>query len=214
MSRVFNALALAATFAAITPVAAADMYGNPPPAASSYGYQDQGSGPASQWSGAYAGGQLGYAWGKDGMHGPQGGVYGGVNAAVGSNIVVGAEAEVNLSGQTLHGVSGGNLVKKSSDWNAAVRARAGVAFDKVMPYATVGIAFADDTVKALGATDTTTKVGYVVGMGVEGRVTDKISVKGELVHMGFGGTNHVTGWASEHNDASSTVLRTGAAYKF
>jgi outer membrane immunogenic protein len=213
MSRALKALALVATVAAITPAAAADMYGSPAPSAS-YGYQDSGAGPASQWTGAYAGGQLGYAWGKDGLHGPQGGIYGGVNTAIGSNIVVGAEAEVNIAGQTRHTVSAGQLIKKSSDWNAAVRARAGVAFDKVMPYATVGIAFADDTVKGFGATDTTTKVGYVVGLGVEGRVTDKISVKGELMHTGFGGTSHVNAWTVQDNNVSSTVLRTGAAYKF
>lgn len=213
MSRVTHALALVASLAAVSPAAAADMYGSPAPAAS-YGYNDSGSNPATQWNGAYAGGQLGYAWGRDGLHGAQGGLYGGVNTAVGSNIVVGGEAEVNISGQERYGVTTGQLVKKSSDWNAAVRARAGVAFDKVMPYATAGIAFADDTVKGLGATDTTTKVGYVVGMGVEGRVTDRISVKGELLHMGFGGTDHVVATQSEHNDVSSTILRTGAAYKF
>lgn len=213
MSRVFNALALAATLAAITPAAAADMYGSPAPSAS-FGFQDGGNGPASQWSGAYVGGQLGYAWGKDGVHGPQGGVYGGVNAAVGPNVVVGAEADLNLSGQSRYTIVGGGLAKQSSDWNGTVRARAGVAFDKVMPYATAGFAFADDTVKALGANDTTTKLGYVVGAGVEGRITDKISMKGELMYMGFGGTNHVTSWATTGNNVSSTILRTGAAYKF
>ena len=215
MSRVSLVLAFAASVAVITPVAAADMYGSRAPAASSYGYQDQGgAGPASQWSGAYAGGQLGYAWGRNGLHGPQGGVYGGVNTNVGPNIVVGAEAELNISGQTRHTVNTGNLVRQSSDWNAAVRARAGVAFDRVMPYATAGIAFADDSVKGFGANSSTTKVGYVVGAGVEGKVSDRISVKGELVHMGFGSTDHIVSWATQGNNASSTVLRTGAAYKF
>lgn len=213
MSRVFSALAFAATIAAITPAAAADMYGGGAPAPS-YGYSDAGSRPAAQWEGGYVGGQIGYAWGRGGMNGAQGGVYGGANMAVGTNIVVGVEADVNLSGQDHHSVPGGNLTKRSSDWNASVRARAGVAYDKFMPYATAGVAFADDTVKALGANDTTTKVGYVVGMGVEGKVTDRISVKGELLHMGFSGTDHVTSWTNTHNDVSSTVVRTGAAYKF
>ncbi|NLH80335.1 MAG: porin family protein [Phyllobacteriaceae bacterium] len=213
MSRVTSAFALLAALAATAPAAAADLYGSPAPAAS-YGYSESGSGPAAQWTGAYAGPQVGYAWGRNGVHGPQGGIYAGVNTAVGSNIVVGAEAEVNVSGQERYTVFNSNLVKQSSDWNANVRARAGVAFDKVMPYATVGVAFADDTVKGLGANDTTTKVGYVVGMGVEGRLTDRISVKGELMHSGFGGTDHVVGYTTQHNDVSQTVVRTGAAYKF
>lgn len=215
MSRVTSAFALLAMLAATAPAAAADLYGSPAPAAS-YGYSDSGngSGPAAQWNGAYVGPQLGYAWGRNGLHGAQGGIYAGVNTAVGSNIVVGAEAEVNVSGQQRDTVFNSNLIKQSSDWNAAIRARAGVAFDKVMPYATVGVAFADDTVKGLGANDTTTKVGYVVGMGVEGRVTDHISVKGELMHSGFSATDHVVGYTTQRNDVSQTVLRTGAAYKF
>lgn len=214
MSRVFSALVFAASVSAMSPAVAADMYGGAAPAPSYGGYSDGSSRPADQWTGAYAGPQVGYAWGKGGVHGPQGGVYGGVNTAVGSNIVVGAEAEINVSGQERYTVFSGNLMKQSSDWNANVRARAGVAFDKFMPYATVGVAFADDTVKGLGASDTTTKVGYVVGVGVEGRVSDRISVKGEVLHSGFGDTDHVVSYTTVRNNASQTVLRTGAAYKF
>lgn len=214
MSRVFSALAFAASIVAITPAVAADMYGGSTPSASYGGYSDGSSQPAKQWEGGYVGGQLGYGWGRDGLNGAHGGVYGGANLAVGSNIVVGAEADVNLSGQNQYSAPGGNLTKRSSDWNASVRGRVGVAYDKVMPYATVGIAFADDTVKALGANDTTTKVGYVVGLGVEGRITDRVSMKGEVTHMGFSGTDHVTSWTNTHNDVSSTVLRTGVGYRF
>lgn len=212
MSRVTSALALAVVCAAITPAAAADMYGSPAPSAS-YGYSGGGD-AAQQWVGPYVGAQVGYGWGRNGVHGPQGGIYGGYNIKAGTNIVVGGEADVNISGQERYTVQGGGLVKQSTDWNAAVRARAGVAFDKVMPYATVGVAFADDTVKANGSTDTTTKVGYQVGMGVEGRLTDRISMKGELLYSGFGDTTHVVGASTQRNNASTTVLRTGAAYKF
>jgi outer membrane immunogenic protein len=213
MSRVFSVLAFAASVVAITPACAADMYGGSAPAPS-YGYSDGSSRPAGQWEGGYVGGQIGYAWGHGGMNGAHGGVYGGANVAVGSNIVAGVEADVNISGQDHYSAPGGNLTQRTSNWNASVRGRVGVAYDKVMPYATAGIAFADDTVKALGANDTTTKVGYVVGLGVEGRLTDRVSMKGELTHMGFSGTDHVTGWTNTHNDVSSTVVRTGVGYKF
>lgn len=215
MTRVSFALAVVASVAVASPAVAADMYGNRAPSAS-YGYQDQGGGssPAAQWNGAYAGGQFGYGWGKNGMYGPQGGIFGGVNSAVGANIVVGGEAELNLNGQSLHGVDTGSLVKRSSDWNGAVRARVGVAFDKVMPYASVGVAFVDDTVKGFGATSSTTKVGVLVGAGVEGRVSDRISLRGELNYVGVGSTNQNVGGTTVSNNASATVLRTGAAYKF
>lgn len=215
MSRVSIALSFAAVVAVITPAAAADMYGSNSRAPSSnYGYSDGGSSPAQQWAGGYAGAQVGYGWGEHGINGAQGGVFGGGNFAVGTNIVLGAEAEVNVSGQERASVIAGGLVKQSSAWNGALRVRAGVAYDKVMPYASVGVAIADDTVKAFGANDTTTKVGYQLGAGVEGKISDRVSLRGELVHTGFGRTDHVANWATVGSNVSTTTLRAGAAYKF
>lgn len=213
MARTSLVLALAASVAAISPAVGADMYGNRAPSAS-YGYTDPGVSPTSQWNGAYAGAQVGYGWGRRGMNGAQGGLYAGINSTVGSNFVVGGEAEVNLSGQSRSGAVGSQVVESSSGWNGAVRARAGVAFDKIMPYATAGIAFTDDTMKVGNAKSSTTKVGYVVGAGVEGRVTDRISVKGEVLYSGFGDTSHSIGAISDTNNGSTTLLRTGAAYRF
>lgn len=217
MSRVSFALALVASVAAASTAGAADLYGsNAAPAASYGGYQQDGGagGPAQQWTGAYAGGQIGYGWGKDGMHGAQGGIFGGVQTAVGANMVVGGEAELNINGQSLHSVAGGQLLKRSSDWNGAIRARAGVAFDRVMPYGSVGVVFVDDTAKGFGATASTTKVGYMFGAGVEGKVNDKISLRGELNYVGVGNTTQNVGGVAVRSNASAAVLRTGAAYKF
>jgi opacity protein-like surface antigen len=45
-------------------------------------------------------------------------------------------------------------------------------------------------------------------------VTDRISLRGELMHTGFGKTDHVTGSTTVSNNVSTTALRAGAAYKF
>jgi outer membrane immunogenic protein len=213
MFRVTLALAAAAGLAAIAPASAADMYGAPP-AAPAYGY----AAPApvsNSWNGVYAGAQAGHAWGPETLNGTQVGVYAGMNTAVGQNVIAGVEADLNVSGQTADHLVGGRLYKYSSDWNASIRPRIGVAFDKVMPYATAGIAFSDDTVKALGTSTSTTKIGYAAGAGVEGQVTDHITVKGEFVHLGFGRTKHTLAPGVVANSSvNSNILRAGAAYHF
>ncbi|TBW34719.1 porin family protein [Siculibacillus lacustris] len=210
MSRVTLALAVAASIAAIGPSLAADMYGAPPPAPG-YGYAAPvASAPA--WNGPYLGGQVGHGWGPNSLDGLQVGVYGGINSTVGKNVVVGAEADLNISGQTADRVVSGNLYKYRSDWNGSIRGRVGVAFDKVMPYATGGVAFADNTLKALGRSSSTTSVGYALGGGVEGQVVDRVTLKGELIHEGFGRENHGIGGAS--SSVNSNILRGGAAFHF
>lgn len=215
MSRVSFALVVAAVVVA-TPSFAADMYGNQraPSAYSSGGGYTDNSGLASSWNGAYVGGQLGYGWGRDGLNGNQIGIYGGVNAAVGSNVVVGGEVDLNMSGQRKASAPGGFLREDFSDWNGSIRARVGVAIDRFMPYATAGIALADDTVRFNGTTDSQTRVGYVIGGGVEGKVADKITAKGELLHQGFGNTTHGIGGADFRSNPSTTLLRIGAGYHF
>ena len=149
MSRVSFAIAVATVVVAASPSIAADMYGgNRTAPAYGGGYQDSGSTPAASWHGAYAGGALGYGWGNGGLNGNHIGVYGGVNATVGSNVVVGGEADVNMSGQRSATVEGGNLRENFSNWNGSVRGRVGVAIDRFLPYATAGIALADEIGRA------------------------------------------------------------------
>ncbi|WP_333823876.1 outer membrane protein [Pinisolibacter sp.] len=212
MFRVTLALAAAAGLTAIAPAAAADMYGAPP-AAPAYGYATPA--PATNWNGAYVGAHAGHAWGPATLNGTQVGVYGGLNTTVGQNVIAGVEGDLNVSGQTASRMVGGNLYKYSSDWNASIRPRIGIGFDKVMPYATAGIAFADDSLKALGTSTSTVKIGYAAGAGVEAQATDHISVKGEFIHMGFGRSTHaLPGGLAARSSVNSNILRAGAAYRF
>ncbi len=211
MSHVRFALLAIAGLVAAGPSLAADMFGSPP--AQSYGGYGSSSGP--NWNGVYLGGQVGHGWGPNGLDGTQVGVYAGVNTMIGSNVVAGVEGDLNVSGQTAQRVVGPNLYKYNSAWNASIRPRVGVAFDRFMPYATAGVAFADDSLKALGTSSGKTKIGYAAGAGLEAQVTDRISVKGEYVHLGFGRTTHIVGvGVPATTSINSNVLRGGVAYRF
>ncbi len=211
MSRVTFALAAAACVAVASPSLAADMYGGQP-AAPYGGYAAPA--PQNSWTGAYAGVQAGHGWGSNDLNGGQIGVYGGINANVGANFVAGVEGDINVSGQNSSRMIGPNYYKYDSSWNGSVRGRAGVAFDRVMPFATGGIAFADDSMKTFGGSSSKTKVGYVAGAGVEAQVADHITVKGELLHYGFGRSNHALPTGTQRSSVDTNVLRGGVAYRY
>lgn len=212
MSRRSFALAAAVTAAAFTtPALAADMYGNAQPAPS-YGYTAPA--PAANWNGAYVGLQFGHGWGSKEMDGTQAGIYGGVNTTVGSNVIVGVEGDVDVSGQRTSEMIGGRLHQRESEWNATIRPRIGIGFDRIMPYATGGLAFADDTVRTAGSSSSTAKMGYALGAGVEAQLADRISVKGEYMHLGFGRTDHTVAGRNVNTSADSDILRGGLAYRF
>jgi len=230
MSQVLFARALAvatvAVIAAAVPAKAADLYGQQPPApAPSYsGYTGQS--PVANWAGAYLGVTPGYAFGgltnkiagsntlKSSINGASIGLYGGVNAIVMSNLVVGGEGDINISDQHSAQTNGADFYKASSTWNGSMRGRFGAAFDRYMPFVTGGIAFGGNTLSVNGSSNSTAQVGYAFGGGVEGFMTDRIVLKGEFIYEGFGDQTHNVGGRSVNTNISSGILRVGAAYKF
>jgi outer membrane immunogenic protein len=106
----------------------------------------------------------------------------GFNTQFGST-VIGVEADLTYGGVSRREISFGalnepNIFRQDLDWLGTARARAGVAFDQVLVYATGGLAFADVTnrVSFHRATDSAFQylgrssdwaVGYTVGGGVE-----------------------------------------------
>lgn len=211
MSRLSFALSLAAGLAIATPTLAADMYGGPQ-AAPAYGYTQPT--PATNWNGVYIGGQIGNGWGSRSMDGAQLGIYGGLNTNLGSNVIAGVEADLNVSGQSVNRWVGADNYTFESNWNATIRPRLGVTFDRFMPYATAGLALADDSVKTIGASSSTTKIGYAAGAGIEAQIIDHVSVKGEFMHTGFARSTHTLGSSSVSSAPDSNMLRGGVAYRF
>ncbi|MDR3375421.1 MAG: outer membrane beta-barrel protein [Ancalomicrobiaceae bacterium] len=224
-----NAIALTAlglvTFGA--PAWAADLNAPQPyPPAQPYaGYTQQS--PVANWAGAYLGVHAGYSFGSlsnnvpgvgklsSSINGALIGVYGGVNAVLSGNIIVGAEGDLNLSDQrNTQTDSFGNTYKGTSGWNGSVRGRVGTAIDRYMPFLTAGLAFAENKLTVDGVSDSASQVGLAIGAGLEGYVTDRITLKGELLYEGFGDVSHTVLGQTVKTNISSGIFRIGAAYKF
>lgn len=182
--------------------------------------------PIFTWTGVYIGGQIGYAWGNlnhtwgDGLgdfgsfnnqaNGVIGGAHVGYNLQLGQ-WVVGLEGDVdgsslsrNNDNRTFFDPFVGDFVSASvntrADIQGSIRGRVGVAWDRVLLYATGGVAFGgfQTTVNlpfftaggiAIGGgneTVNTTRVGWTVGGGLEYAVTNNWSVRAEYRYTDFG----------------------------
>ena len=120
---------------------------------------------AFNWTGFYAGAQLGYGWGNDttvelatgpntptGLayelpsQGPLGGIFAGYNHQMNS-IVIGGEADIeaaDIRGDFGDEITGLGAGASHIDWQGSVRARLGfTASDRALGYLTGGVAFAN-----------------------------------------------------------------------
>jgi len=143
----------------------------PAPAPVSYG---------GDWTGAYAGASLGYAdlegsstFGDE-FNGGSLGVHAGYNYDLGSYVLGG---EIEYSGFDVRDDTTGQ------DLDGVLRAKVRAGYDAgaFMPYVTLGAAQAY-TSGALGDLDST---GYLYGVGADYRVTDSITVGGEILRHEF-----------------------------
>jgi outer membrane immunogenic protein len=166
--------------------------------------------PVFTWGGLYIGGQVGYAWGSDPIvvatvFGPPNaffndkpnGVIGG--AHLGFNLQIAqwvAGIEGTVDGTSLHGTrvsATGVTMTTREDVQGSIRARIGIALDRVLIYGTGGAAFTNMTNGyALGfpflggETDTKTRTGWTVGGGLEYALTNNWSIRGEYRYSDFG----------------------------
>jgi outer membrane immunogenic protein len=160
-----------------------------------------------KWTGFYIGADVGGAWGSgketfsngaptgdSDPSGVIGGGYVGYNQQFGQ-LVVGLEGDVTASDVKGSFVNLGGLTSvggASFDWEEAIRARAGMAWDRALFYVAGGAAFADFTYKGgpapgpacCGFSDSRT--GYTVGAGVEYAVTDNLIARLEYRFNDFG----------------------------
>jgi len=163
--------------------------------------------PGFDWSGFYAGLSAGYGSGnaRSVSNGSgivtdvplNGGLFG---ATVGANaqfdaFVLGAEGDLMWSGLNGSAVCVGTpafTCNANVEWLGSLRARAGVALDSVLLFATGGLAVAGGrgtvTPPATGITNafSDTYVGWTLGAGVEVAVTEAVSVKAEYGYYDLG----------------------------
>ncbi|WP_423066604.1 outer membrane protein [Devosia sp. CN2-171] len=189
------------------------------------------------WNGAYIGASVGGAWGtQDGeyddfwdyfdesydLSGWLGGVQAGANFQMDS-FVLGIEGDISwadISGDSSD--ISDDWVYTDVDWVGTLRARAGLAFDSILLYATAGVAFAsvsqwvDDDWSGDTDTVTDTRFGWVAGVGAEALVTDNVSLKGEVLFHDLAATDtdFDNGVTYYDNSVSFTTFKVGVNFHF
>jgi outer membrane immunogenic protein len=222
MKRLVLAVTAAVALAA-SPALAADLYD---PAAPIDPVSPEVYGPTVfSWAGPYVGAQLGYGWGdvsgqingsRRGIDtdGVIGGLYGGYNAQITPNFVLGGEADISWADMTGDRTIGGRKYEARTDWAGTIRARAGASFDRILVYGTGGIAFAGNDIKKQGkGSESQTHIGWTLGAGVEGAITQNIVARGEYLYAGFDKQNY-NKVGAKNVDLDTNVIRAGVAYKF
>jgi len=202
------------------------------------------------WTGAHIGVQAGYAWGKStgGAYFPPatippfigdidpegfiGGVSAGYNLQFDNPFVIGIEGDFNFasvdgdSSLVLTGIPS-PFDEASGDlkWTASIRARAGYAIDRFLPYVTAGIAFGkyeftpDYPTFGLGPQpDSKVHVGPTAGAGVEYAITDHLTTRLEYRYTNFGNATYAIpgfcGCIESRVDLKTHDIKIGLQYKF
>ncbi len=151
------------------------------------------------WTGFYAGGQLGYAWVDTDLAGIDGddiigGFILGYDYDLGNNWVLGGGLDYDFADIDLNGAGSLENVFRA-------KLRGGYKIGDGLIYGTGGYAWADtDT---LGDED-----GYFLGAGYEHMVTDNISLGGELLYHQF------DDFGNAGADVDATTLQARAAFRF
>lgn len=215
---------VAATLTSVVALAsanAADMYRAPDVG----GYKDGPAYVGVNWSGLYVGVNGGYGWNADtngNLVDPSGGFGGGqigYNFQRG-NIVFGVEADFEGADiQDSATTASGKTANSNMDWFGTVRGRLGYAFDRALIYATGGLAYGDvttsGTVFRYPASVSETQTGYVLGAGIEYKITPNLSVKGEyqFIDLDASAANGAGPLAiSNSNDTQVNTFRVGVNY--
>ena len=191
---------------------------------------------AFSWTGFYVGLNGGYAWGHSDWNNSAagnvsfnvkkyqlGGTF-GYNMQTGS-FVYGLEGDVDASwadGSAGGGTAGGTCATScttKNSWLATGRGRLGYAFDRFLPYITGGAAIGNikGTASNGGSIDNT-KVGWVVGAGVEWAFMANWSAKVEYFYADLGkitcDAGTCGGGADTEISYKTNIARVGINYRF
>lgn len=201
---------------------------------------------AYNWSGVYVGAMAGYAWGDskysepdyEGYHidydpkGAFGGIYGGYNWQLANQVVLGIEGDFyggDISGDSPYGFEDDapwddTIGTAKLKWAGSLRARAGYAIDRFMPYLTGGVAFGRYDYDVLDSSDgdgfsaSKTFTGWTAGAGVEYAFTDNLIGRFEYRYTDFGkksiAEEATNDWYSNEVKLKTNDIRFGIAYKF
>jgi outer membrane immunogenic protein len=149
-------------------------------------------------NGALGGAQAGYNWQTDRF---VFGIEGDIQATGQRGSILFCPTGTLVAGCALNSVS----ANVKLPWFGTLRGRVGVAWDRVLFYATGGLAVGEIKVDGAesfagaqpllagpfgSASRNTTRTGWVVGGGVEGAIDNNWSVKAEYLHMDLGSVDN------------------------
>jgi len=186
---------------------------------------------AYSWTGVYAGVNAGYSFGQktastrlDGTN-PQ--THKDINGFIAggqigydyqlNSAVVGIVSDYNVSQASKNYPGTNNNFKGSSTYVATLRGRVGYAFnDKVLAYATTGIAFTNTksvfTQPGVYISQSASLTGYVVGGGVEFKATENISTFAEYRYYNYSKAN--LNQLNLRFKSDNSEVRAGINYRF
>jgi outer membrane immunogenic protein len=219
-----RALALAAAAGLVLaspPALAADPYFSAP-APITYGTPT-----VYDWSGAYVGLTLGRVWGSfDTTAGAPFnssfsfdagavaiGALGGMTAQTG-NFVFGVELDANFADVERTRIITGVPITAETDWFAAIRARAGYAFDRFLIYGTGGLATGRLELSVPWGSQSSRELGWTIGAGIEAALTDNFTARAEYLYTDFGTATGTLGGSPFSTEFDSHTLRAGIVYRF
>jgi outer membrane immunogenic protein len=169
---------------------------------------------AYSWAGPYLGGNVGYSWGSvDNVWAQPSGFIGGLQAGYNwqqrsSPWVFGVEADIQGSSADDRFAPW----KFSNPWFGTVRGRGGYAFNNVLFYGTLGLAFGELRATTFGLTESHSNVGWTAGVGTEFGFAPNWSAKIEYLYVDLASSNFIITGAS-HGLSFGTV-RAGVNYRF
>lgn len=198
---------------------------------------------AGRWTGAYVGGNVGYAWGRFNLDdefdpnfpvsvdpkGWLGGIQLGYNNQFYNNIIIGLEADQSFGSVNASVLTPANLVNPVFDETTSVhlnqfgsaRARIGLAWNDVFAYVTGGLAwthveFSETSINGTDAGRKEYRLGPTIGGGVEVALDPNWSVKAEYLHADFGTSRDVVFDISlpVNYSLKMDVVRAGFNYRF
>ena len=193
---------------ALNAATAADVPGGPRP----YYSAPASPSPYYNWAGFYGGVNLGYQWGdvsntSTEPSGLMGGLQGGYNWQQGQ-FVFGGETDLNLTGADDTFAP----YKFSNPWWGSLRARAGMAWNNILIYATGGLAYGSVKGESALLSESKTSLGWTLGAGAELGFSPNWSAKIEYLYMDLASRSYsITG---TDNALSSSIIRVGVNYHF
>ena len=169
--------------------------------------------------GAIAGVTLGYNWQRDNL------VY-GLEGDLDYSWIRGATSGDGLTVPPCGFASSFGNCDSKLRWLATARARVGVAWDRLLPYVTGGVAIGSldvsegDLVSTLTGSGTVTRTGWTAGGGIEAKIDDRWTAKLEYLYVDLGSGDGFTEPFLGGTTVTETVgfrthiLRSGINYRF